>query len=1148
MTDYNLPLGIDTTDIVTGFDKIEQGLSDITVSAQNAGDAITEVMMKSAGSSDQLIKKLGAGADAAVKFKSVAKEVGIELNKTFSGETINPTAITGKVNVLVAKMKDVIGKPIDFKFNFDKTTMELLVSKLKEAKGQTEAFEVVINAAKNRLGDLVKGSKPFNELNKQIQDADKFLNTLKDDVVELKDELAQPIPPVDPIPEKVEPKVKSLKAQLREMKAELTALDLAGKSGSDRFAELSTKAGILEDQIGDTNQRIKALANDTAGLNAGITAIRGLAGAFAVAQGSLAAFGETNEEVAATIQKVQGAMAILQGIQEVANVLNKDSALIVYLQSLAHKQNTAAVVAETTAVAADAAATEAATVATNSWTAALLANPITAIIAAIAIGAAIIYNFAKSEDEATAATRRLNDELERQQKFLTEDIKIIERHQKVREAQAEFDRKKQSEITQTQIGALRSRARATIEAIEEDKKFLQASNGVRDEDIAARKAANERIRDLESELRDINAEGNALLIKVQVQRREEENKLAKELLAQRIANADAQRAILKLSQEYANQILNLQNDDLKNAKAKELAILQQSASEKIATLEEEGKERLRLIEKTRKELLLDIESDPAVLKLKQKGLNDQIKMEEDAAKKRAELVLAIREDQRIKEAEITEKYKRQQLNLYLDIDEQLLTVQRESFDRQLELNNIAAERKILAIKAQNLEIEDEVIAINAVNEELQAKDFQTSFEFDAKKIELDKQTNINRINEAKEFSGRSAQVQALRHIMELRAELEAAEKQLQLLKDYGRTASDLEYQNAVARVNAAKKAVADAVENKPPLTIGQLLFPEASEKELQNIEENARQLFSSLGTITNVYSQLVQDEYKKIIDAKKAAVAADDEALQTLDQQLQKELELREQGLANNVEAIRQEMAAKSEARERDVKEQEEAQKRLAQSQKAQADAQAILQGANLITSATNIYLKATEVGGPIGVAVASFAIAAMIGAFAAQRAAAANATKQSFGMGGEVDGNSHEHGGHKYYSHSPGGGVVELEGGEWVTNRQATKKYKPLLQAINNNSLERYTEKTIQRLLEGTGVHIAVDEEKSTVLEEANTNNIMHINNTVIAKPDNNELKSIDKGIQRLVENTAPKETVYEEGDFIVRKKGNKTIKTRKK
>jgi hypothetical protein len=122
----------------------------------------------------------------------------------------------------------------------------------------------------------------------------------------------------------VEEKTKSLKAQLKEMKTLLAS----GTLDSDQFRKLSIEAGQLQDQIADVNQRVKNLASDSRRLDAFLGLAQGITGGFAAAQGVMAAFGAESEDLQKTLLKVQGAMAALNGIQAIANTLNKDSALM----------------------------------------------------------------------------------------------------------------------------------------------------------------------------------------------------------------------------------------------------------------------------------------------------------------------------------------------------------------------------------------------------------------------------------------------------------------------------------------------------------------------------------------------------------------------------------------------------------------------------------------------------------------------------------------------------------------------------------------------------------------------------------------------------------------------------------------------------
>ncbi|WP_026462581.1 phage tail tape measure protein [Adhaeribacter aquaticus] len=88
---------------------------------------------------------------------------------------------------------------------------------------------------------------------------------------------------------------------------------------------------------------------------------------------------------------------------------------------------------------------------------------------------------------------------------------------------------------------------------------------------------------------------------------------------------------------------------------------------------------------------------------------------------------------------------------------------------------------------------------------------------------------------------------------------------------------------------------------------------------------------------------------------------------------------------------------------------------------------------------------------GVAGIAKAAIMAGLIKAAFAAAKGSLAGALSSDspkvFRQGGIIDGPSHENGGVKYQSVN---GVIELEGGESVINRNSTAKYRDLLSAIN--------------------------------------------------------------------------------------------------
>lgn len=107
---------------------------------------------------------------------------------------------------------------------------------------------------------------------------------------------------------------------LKAMEKELITMAALGQNGTKEFKELAKATAELKDTVGDTRGEIKKMASDTRVFDTMVQGARGVAAAFSVATGVAAAFGSENKNVEKALLKVQGAMAALQGVQELANI------------------------------------------------------------------------------------------------------------------------------------------------------------------------------------------------------------------------------------------------------------------------------------------------------------------------------------------------------------------------------------------------------------------------------------------------------------------------------------------------------------------------------------------------------------------------------------------------------------------------------------------------------------------------------------------------------------------------------------------------------------------------------------------------------------------------------------------------------------
>jgi hypothetical protein len=118
-------------------------------------------------------------------------------------------------------------------------------------------------------------------------------------------------------------KTTSFTTELRQLREQMASGELKGEA----FEEAAKRAAQMKDQMDKVNKTVKNLANDNKRLDAFVTTAQGIVGGFAAAQGAAALFGSENEDLQKTMVKLQAAMTLMNGLQQVSNLLRKESAL-----------------------------------------------------------------------------------------------------------------------------------------------------------------------------------------------------------------------------------------------------------------------------------------------------------------------------------------------------------------------------------------------------------------------------------------------------------------------------------------------------------------------------------------------------------------------------------------------------------------------------------------------------------------------------------------------------------------------------------------------------------------------------------------------------------------------------------------------------
>lgn len=132
------------------------------------------------------------------------------------------------------------------------------------------------------------------------------------------------------------------KPDFKSMKSEIKELTIAAQQAVMQFGEFSPEATKAEhalagakDRMEDFNDRVKAVNPDNfSKIN---TVVQGVASGFAAAQGAMALFGNESKDFEKTMIKLQGAMALAQGLEGLGKIQQQFGAIFKEVVSGAKK-------------------------------------------------------------------------------------------------------------------------------------------------------------------------------------------------------------------------------------------------------------------------------------------------------------------------------------------------------------------------------------------------------------------------------------------------------------------------------------------------------------------------------------------------------------------------------------------------------------------------------------------------------------------------------------------------------------------------------------------------------------------------------------------------------------------------------------------
>ena len=193
--------------------------------------------------------------------------------------------------------------------------------------------------------------------------------------------------------------IKKPTTRLREL---TDAMAMMSDQGGPEFQELAREAGTLQDQINNARAATNAMSNDFPGLQVGVQAMQGIGAAAQGATAAQALLGSENEDIAKSIQKMMAIQALMNSVQQIANVLSDESALGLKLRAIQTRLLTSATNMQTGATVAQ-------TVQQKILNFVMNKNPVFLLITGFLALAAGVAAFASSTKDARTQQELLNE-------------------------------------------------------------------------------------------------------------------------------------------------------------------------------------------------------------------------------------------------------------------------------------------------------------------------------------------------------------------------------------------------------------------------------------------------------------------------------------------------------------------------------------------------------------------------------------------------------------------------------------------------------------------------------------------------------------------------------------------------------------------
>jgi hypothetical protein len=398
------------------------------------------------------------------------------------------------------------------------------------------------------------------------------------------------------------------------VKAAFKEAQKALHAAQEEFGEFSKEAvkaakyvAQLKDRIGDAKGLVDNF-NPDAKFAAFSNSVNGVLGGFTALQGAMGLIGVEGENVQATLVKVQSAMALSQGVNQVLEARDtfKQFGVVIQNSTLFMKANELATKATAGAMKIFGVATETTAISFKVLKAAIVATGIGLLVIAVAELLPKISAWISGTDDAEAAQKRLNAALEAQQDLLKDELHNIEVFSKMTALRAKLAGKSADEINKIESDAAAEKLDALKKNLNTLEDIAADSRGrSREDQERVQKETNEAQKAWLDEMNKQQIDGLQKQVdvkeKADKESKDKQDRVNQSALAKQKAH---EQALIAQRKQYAEEARKLNEELAKennigssgSEENKELTKLEQEFQQKRIVLQRAGASEIELNE------------------------------------------------------------------------------------------------------------------------------------------------------------------------------------------------------------------------------------------------------------------------------------------------------------------------------------------------------------------------------------------------------------------------------------------------------------------------------------------------------------------------------------------------------------------------